>query len=293
MNEFQVPADLGRIPGKIYCGEGFSNFTADQWRIFISIYATVVLWEYLEEVDRKILTYFVRICHLFVNRILETKSLDEIHKKIVDVTLIEKKYGRNVITPNLHLSLHLSACSHDFGPLYAFWCFSFERMNGILEKNNEFYSGLLIGKLKFVKKDCKQPKTRAKKTITPRETTPTIPAATIIPTTATMPIILIKSEEYEVAEASSRKKQKTVARTIKNYYSNDDSTIDKRIYLDKSYLKSAAASCVKLEFHEYFKNWDNKHWSFYYAKYIKSPLLAKHQSLRESIANRISIIEQC
>ena len=30
MNEFQVPADLGRIPGKIYCGEGFSNFTADQ-----------------------------------------------------------------------------------------------------------------------------------------------------------------------------------------------------------------------------------------------------------------------
>ncbi|RHZ58485.1 hypothetical protein Glove_373g11 [Diversispora epigaea] len=101
--------------------------------IFISIYATVVFWKYLEEVDRKILTYFVRICHLFVNRILETKSLDEIHKKIVDVvTLIEKKYGRNVITSNLHLSLHLSAYSHDFGPLYAFWYFSFERMNGIL-----------------------------------------------------------------------------------------------------------------------------------------------------------------
>ncbi|RHZ87212.1 hypothetical protein Glove_39g6 [Diversispora epigaea] len=133
MNEFQVPADLGQILGKIYCGEDFSNFTVDQWRIFISIYATVVLWKYLEEVDRKILTYFVQICHLFVNRILEIKSLDEIHKKIVDViTLIEKKYGRNVITPNLHLSLYLSACSHDFGPLYAFWCFSFERMNGIL-----------------------------------------------------------------------------------------------------------------------------------------------------------------
>ncbi|RHZ82956.1 hypothetical protein Glove_102g68 [Diversispora epigaea] len=133
MNEFQVSANLGRIPGKIYCGEGFSNFTADQWRIFISIYATIVLWEYLEKVDRKILTYFVRICHLFVNRILETKSLDEIHKKIVDViTLIEKKYGRNVITPNLHLSLHLSTCSHDFGLLYAFWYFSFERINGIL-----------------------------------------------------------------------------------------------------------------------------------------------------------------
>ncbi|RHZ84633.1 hypothetical protein Glove_78g86 [Diversispora epigaea] len=107
MNEFQVPTDLGQIPGKIYCGE--------------------------EEVDRKILTYFVRICHLFVNRILETKFLDEIYKKIVDVVmLIEKKYERNVIIPNLHLSLHLSTCSHDFGLLYTFWYFLFERMNRIL-----------------------------------------------------------------------------------------------------------------------------------------------------------------
>ena len=30
MDEFQIPSDLGRIPGKIYAGEGFSNFTADQ-----------------------------------------------------------------------------------------------------------------------------------------------------------------------------------------------------------------------------------------------------------------------
>lgn len=59
MNQFQIPADLGRIPGKIYCGEGFSNFTADQWRIFFTIYATVSLWDHLEVKDRKILTHFV------------------------------------------------------------------------------------------------------------------------------------------------------------------------------------------------------------------------------------------
>ena len=43
MDEFQIPFDLGRIPGKIHAGEGFSNFTADQWRIFFTIYATVSL----------------------------------------------------------------------------------------------------------------------------------------------------------------------------------------------------------------------------------------------------------
>ena len=31
MNQIQVLADLGRIPRKIDCREGFSNFTADQW----------------------------------------------------------------------------------------------------------------------------------------------------------------------------------------------------------------------------------------------------------------------
>ena len=33
MNQIQVPADLGRIPQKIDCGEGFFNFTADQYPI--------------------------------------------------------------------------------------------------------------------------------------------------------------------------------------------------------------------------------------------------------------------
>src|SRR5437764_4609841 len=57
MNQIQVPADLGRIPRKIDRGEGFINFTADQWRTFFTIYATTSLWEYLSAIDRTILTH--------------------------------------------------------------------------------------------------------------------------------------------------------------------------------------------------------------------------------------------
>lgn len=135
MNEFQIPSDLGRIPGKIHAGEGFSNFTADQWRIFFTIYATVSLWEHLSGVDRQILSHFVRICSLLVSRILELESMQEANERLIEIVkLIEVNYGRDKITPNLHLSLHLHDCSFDYGPLYAFWCFSFERMNGILGK---------------------------------------------------------------------------------------------------------------------------------------------------------------
>jgi hypothetical protein len=103
------------------------------------IYATVSLWDHLGTEDRKILTYFVRVCQLLVNRIIGFNAIKEANLKLIEIVkLIENNYGRDKITLNLHLSLHLSECSFDYGPLYTFWCFSFERMNGILGMSNFF-----------------------------------------------------------------------------------------------------------------------------------------------------------
>src|SRR2546428_2741144 len=133
MEKFQVPSDIGRIPRKVNIGEGFSNFTADQWRNFFTIYATIVLWKYLPNIDRQILTNFVKIYQILVCRIVRQDSLKEAHERLIMIIkLIEQKYGAEKISPNLHLSLHLHECAYDYGPLYVFWCFSFERMNGIL-----------------------------------------------------------------------------------------------------------------------------------------------------------------
>src|SRR5256885_15371505 len=41
-NKIKVPLDIGRIPNKIATGDGFSGFTADQWKTFILIYATTI-----------------------------------------------------------------------------------------------------------------------------------------------------------------------------------------------------------------------------------------------------------
>ena len=40
--------------------------------------------------------------------------------------------GPEACTPNMHLHLHLKECFLDYGPTYAFWCYAFERYNGIL-----------------------------------------------------------------------------------------------------------------------------------------------------------------
>lgn len=130
------PVDLGRIPCKISTGEGFSGFTADQWKSFIMIYATPIMWDLLDYSDREILANFVRACSLLVCRIIDNNALSEAHARLLQVArLVEEHYGQEMITPNIHLSLHIAECCRDYGPLYSFWCYSFERMNGILGKS--------------------------------------------------------------------------------------------------------------------------------------------------------------
>jgi hypothetical protein len=136
----KLPADMGRIPNKISTGEGFSGFTADQWKTFILVYSTPIMWDLLSVNDREILGNFVRACSLLVCRIINTNEINEAHNRLLKIgQLIEEHYGENLITPNIHLSLHIAECCRDYGPIYSFWCYSFERMNGILGKyfNNE------------------------------------------------------------------------------------------------------------------------------------------------------------
>ena len=126
-------SDIGRIPNKITTGEGFSGFTADQWKTFMLVYATTITWDLLSNDDRLILSYFVRACNILVCRIISKSGLKEAHRFLLSmVMLIEKIYGPEKITPNMHLCLHICECALDYGPLYTFWCYSFERMNGLL-----------------------------------------------------------------------------------------------------------------------------------------------------------------
>ena len=45
----------------------------------------------------------------------------------------EVLYGRDFITPNKHLHLHLWDCVLDYGNPYSFWCFAFERYNYVMQ----------------------------------------------------------------------------------------------------------------------------------------------------------------
>jgi len=105
------------------------------------VYHDICDTNYVGSFGRRRSTNFDKFCQgmLFTNnsltRIIDDSALDEAHSRLLTVArLVEDNYGPEMITPNIHLSLHLTECCRDYGPMYAFWCYSFERMNGILGK---------------------------------------------------------------------------------------------------------------------------------------------------------------
>lgn len=131
VNSFSTPPDVGRIPYKI--ASGFSSFTADQWKNWITIFSLVALKEVIPDQHYQIWRVFVQACLLISSRaITHTKVMHLDSLLISFCKQFEQIYGADACTPNLHLHGHLKECYLDYGPSGSFWLFAFERLNGIL-----------------------------------------------------------------------------------------------------------------------------------------------------------------
>ena len=128
-----VPPDIGRIPNKIK--SGFSKFTADQLKNWIVYFSIIALKGLLDSNDLECWRHFVLAC-----RILSSKVLQLTEIQLADALLmqfckrVERRYGKEAITPNMHMHTHLHECILDFGPSHGFWLFAFERYNGLMGK---------------------------------------------------------------------------------------------------------------------------------------------------------------
>lgn len=127
-----VPPHLGRIPSKI--ASSFSGFTADQFKNWTNIFSPLVLYDILPEEDYECWKHFI-----LASRILCKSTISNHDIQLADALLlqfcrrVERMYGKNVITPNMHLHCHIKDNLYDYGPIHGFWLFPYERYNGILE----------------------------------------------------------------------------------------------------------------------------------------------------------------
>ena len=131
ISTLSVPNSLQRLPINISSNHG--GYMASQWQSWIVLYSAVVLKGLLPDAHYQCWLLFVRACSILSRRIIK-------HGEVATADLLllnfckrfELLYGKDKCTPNLHLHLHIKDCLLDYGPSHAFWCYSFERYNGML-----------------------------------------------------------------------------------------------------------------------------------------------------------------
>ena len=126
-----VPTDIGRLPKKI--SSNYGSYTAEQWKNWTLIYSMFALKGVIADKHLQCWQTFVLAC-----KYLCKTTITSIDLQRADLLLLkfckdfQQLYGKKAITPNMHLHCHLKDIILDHGPVRSFWCFSFERYNGIM-----------------------------------------------------------------------------------------------------------------------------------------------------------------
>ena len=152
VNRFSVPSDIGRLPTNI--SSSYGGFTANQWRNWISIYSPVVLKGIFPRADLQCWLLYVRACCSLCSRFLKVSDVNTADAFLLQFCRkCESLYGKDACTPNMHLHLHLKESFLHFGPPHAFWCFAFERFNGVL---GSYYTNNRGIELQLMRKFCRE-----------------------------------------------------------------------------------------------------------------------------------------
>ena len=127
----EIPSDLGRLPANISTNHG--SYTAEQWKNWTLLYSLLCLKGILPDKEYKCWQTFVLACKYICQGIVSETDLHIADGLFVKFCReVETIYGKDCITPNMHLHCRLKEILIDHGPVASFWCFSFERFNGIL-----------------------------------------------------------------------------------------------------------------------------------------------------------------
>lgn len=133
MKNLRVPYDVGRLPNSLGEKLEFSTLTADQWKNFALIYAIPCFWELLPPESYESICLLSEIVQIIVQPALTNADISRLDYLIkAHHQCFERNYGRFEVSINYHMALHIPDMIKDFGPPHSFWCFSFERMNGVL-----------------------------------------------------------------------------------------------------------------------------------------------------------------
>ena len=128
-----MPYDIGCISSNINGKTDLTSLTADQWKNFALIYARPCLSGLLSTNAYKSVCLLCEIVELITKPIYYTEDITTLYRKLNDHhKMYASVYGKWEVSVNYHFALHIPDPISDYGPPQVYWCFAYERMNGIL-----------------------------------------------------------------------------------------------------------------------------------------------------------------
>ena len=129
----RMPYDVGRLPTGAFDDQDYiPSITADQWKTYIVCYAKPCMFNLLPEKNYQCLVLLSDIVRLVASPIFTEDTITTLYRQLhKHHRLFKQTYGKWSLTVNYHICLHLPEIIGDLGPPNAFWCFAYERMNGI------------------------------------------------------------------------------------------------------------------------------------------------------------------
>ena len=132
----EVPKSMGRIHKEdsdkffiIHCR------SVEKW---ILVFSLLCLKECLPAEALECWRFFVQACHLLFQPLIREIDARAAHALLLQFChSFKDNYGAYTVTPNMHLHTHLLECILDYGPIYSFWLFSFERNLRVLPHQSE------------------------------------------------------------------------------------------------------------------------------------------------------------
>ena len=108
---------------------------AEQWMLWTPLYSPLLLFEKLLPDHFELWSLFSQACSLLCSQHLPVSAVIKADELLLAFCAkYQETYGEDACTPNMHMHCHLGECVKDVGPIHSFWCFPFERYNGILQK---------------------------------------------------------------------------------------------------------------------------------------------------------------
>ena len=117
---------------------------ADHWRTVCTVSLVITLtrvWTSASATDKekRLLDNFLHLViavDLASRRSMDTERANLFDSHMLHYLRTLRELFDHTLVPNHHLSLHLSTCLLNFGPVHGWWAYPFERYNGIIQRFN-------------------------------------------------------------------------------------------------------------------------------------------------------------